>query len=75
MKDVRDLRSVRDREKAVMRVLISLQLPARGRVAEAVGAISCEHKTIQKLPHCTTAIYILLSLLPTRPLRAPGRIP
>jgi site-specific DNA-methyltransferase (adenine-specific) len=47
-KDVRDLRGVLDREKAAMGILISLQPPTKGMVAEAVSAGFYEHKTIQQ---------------------------
>ena len=47
IKDMRDLRGVLEREKAAMGVLICLQPPTRGRVAEAVSAGFYEHKTIR----------------------------
>jgi hypothetical protein len=51
VKDVRDLRGVLDREKAVIGVLISLQPPTREMQAEAASAGFYEHKmNKQKYP-------------------------
>lgn len=51
VKDVRDLRGVLDREKAVIGVLISLQPPTRDMLAEAASAGFYEHKmNRQKYP-------------------------
>jgi hypothetical protein len=72
VKDVRDLRGVLDREKAVMGVLISLQQPTRDMVAEAVSASFYEHKTMQEATRCTIGTYMLLSAFATRRRPAVG---
>jgi site-specific DNA-methyltransferase (adenine-specific) len=71
VKDVRDLRGVLDREKAVMGVLISLQPPTRDMVAEAVSTGFYEHKT-NKQQYPRLQLRTVKELMEGKPIERPS---